>query len=362
MGVLTNLISTLFNPTGLPVAGIDIGAGSVKVLVLSKNGQGYQVEAWGDAKLSLSAVIEKEIKEPQMVASALREAVSATNTAVKEAAVALADSSVITRLLAIDKNTPEIEMEAQVLLDAERYIPYPINEVRFDYEIVGQSTQGDSKHPLDVLFAASRIETVDSYVQTLALAGLNAKIVDVESYATLRAYQLLVEQQRDLQRDTTAIVNIGAKNTVLTVIHKDNPIFTQSAAFGDERLISDLAKHYQLSEEGSRKMIIERRWPLDALDLILQPFSESLVQQIRRKLQFFASANHSSEVNQIILVGALANLPGLASYVGQAIEVPTIVGDPFSAMRFAPKLNKQAFLAQASAYFICCGLALRGFA
>ena len=200
-------------------------------------------------------------------------------------AVAVAGSAVITKIIDMDSGLTDDAMEAQISVEADQYIPYPLDEVAIDFELQGPSEQSPGK--AEVLLAACRRENVDSRVEALELAGLTPKIVDVEVYAMERAFGLLAHQL-DLEGEyTVAIVDIGATMTTLSVLNDGNTIYTREQLFGGKQLTEEIQRRYGLSLEEAGLAKKEGGLPDDYDQEVLEPFKEAVIQQVTRSLQFF---------------------------------------------------------------------------
>lgn len=169
--------------------GIDISSTSVKLLELSRSGGRYKVEAYAVEPLPPNAVVEKNIVELEGVGQALSRVLVKAKTNLKSAVVAVAGSAVITKTIEMETGLSEDELENQLKIEADQYIPYPLEEVAIDFEVQGLSARNPER--VDVLLAACRKENVEVREAALALAGLTAKVVDVEAYALERSYALL---------------------------------------------------------------------------------------------------------------------------------------------------------------------------
>lgn len=210
--------------------GIDISSTSVKLLELSRSGGRYKVEAYAVEPLPPNAVVEKNIVELEGVGQALSRVLVKAKTNLKSAVVAVAGSAVITKTIEMEAGLSEDELENQLKIEADQYIPYPLEEVAIDFEVQGLSARNPER--VDVLLAACRKENVEVREAALALAGLTAKVVDVEAYALERSYALLSSQLgADTDQLTVAVVDIGATMTTLSVLHNGRTIYTREQLF-----------------------------------------------------------------------------------------------------------------------------------
>jgi type IV pilus assembly protein PilM len=350
----------LFNKKSNTLLGIDISSTSVKLLELSRQGERYRVEAYAVEPLPVGAVIEKNIAELEGVGLALTRVLVKARTGLKNVAVAVAGSAVITKTIEMDAGLSDDEMESQLKFEADQYIPYPLDEVAIDFEVQGASVRNPER--VNVLLAACRKENVEVREAVLTLAGLTARVVDVEAYALERSFGLLASRLAVSQeRLTVAVVDIGATMTTLSVLHGGRIIYTREQLFGGRRLTEEIQRRYGLTPEQADLAKKQGGLPDDYDSEVLQPFREALVQQVSRSLQFFFASGQYNAVDHILLAGGTASVPGLERLIGQQLGTPTQVANPFSEMILGSKVNGAALASDAPALMIACGLALRSF-
>lgn len=339
--------------------GIDISSTSVKVLELSRQGDRYRVEAYGVEPLPANAVVEKNITDVEGVGEAIIRVIDKAKTSVKQAAVAVAGSAVITKTIEMDASLSEDDMENQIRVEADQYIPYPLEEVSIDFEVQGLVEGSTDK--AEVLLAACRTENVDVRVDVLDYAGITAKVVDVEAYAIERAFGLMAFDLEGGEEQTVAIVDVGATMTTLSVLHEGKTIYTREQLFGGKQLTEEIQRRYGLSVEEAGLAKKQGGLPDDYETEVLQPFKEAVVQQVTRSLQFFFSSSHYNDVDHIILAGGTASIPGLDEMVQDKVGTSTTIANPFVNMALAPKVSAASLSNDAPSLMIACGLALRSF-
>ena len=341
------------------VLGLDISSAAVKLLELSHSGDGYCVESYGVTALPQGAVAEKGSYDVVSVSHAIRTAVAQSRTKVKSAAAAVAGSSVITKLIDMPQGLNEDDMEMQLTLEADQYIPYPLEEVAIDFEIQGPSPEHDNQ--VEVLLAACRRETIESRLEAIEGSGLIPTIVDVEAYAMERAFGVLQDQLNLGEANTVAIVDIGATMTTLSVLSDGLTIYTREQLFGGKQLTDEIMRRYGLPLEEAGLAKKRGGLPDDYGSEVLVPFKEAVVQQVARSLQFFFSSSQYNDVDHIVLAGGVAAMDGLSELVQDKLGTTTSVANPFAQMSISPRVNAVALADDASAMMIACGLALRSF-
>ena len=340
--------------------GIDISSTTVKLLELSRSGNRYKVEAYAVEPLPPSAVVEKNIVELESVGQALEKVLARSRSSLKQAAVAVAGSAVITKIIEMDADLDDAEMEEQIKLEADQYIPYPLDEVAIDFEMQGPSSRNPDR--VEVLLAACRRENVDIREAALALAGIDVKIVEVEAYAMERACELLIDQLDGGADDLTiAVIDIGATMMTLNVLSQGRIIYTREQLFGGKQLTDEIQRRYGLSQEEAGLAKKQGGLPDDYETEVLGPFKDAVVQQVSRSLQFFFAGGQYNDVDYIVLAGGTASIPGLDQSIQQKIGTTTLVANPFASMTLSNKVNAVALSNDAPALMIACGLAMRSF-
>ncbi|WP_308364224.1 MULTISPECIES: pilus assembly protein PilM [unclassified Microbulbifer] len=339
--------------------GLDISSTAVKLLELSRSGDKYRVECYAVEPLPPNAVVDKNINDVAATAEAIRKVVRRSKTRLRQAAVAVSGSAVITKTLEMPADLSEDALEAQIALEADQYIPYPLDEVNLDFEVQGPSEKGEGQ--VEVLLAACRSENVEQRVSALTDAELQAGVVDVEAYAIERAYTLLERQFPPQEQLVVAVIDIGATMSALSVLVDGKTVYTREQLFGGRQLTDEIQRRYGLSSEeaGLAKRQGGSGLPDDYYPEVLEPFRDAVVQQVTRSLQFFYSSTSYSDVDYILLGGGVAAMDGLVELVGQKLNKPTIVANPFQDMTVASRVNRQALANEAPALMIAAGLAMR---
>ena len=342
------------------ILGLDISSTSVKLLELAQDGESYRVQSLAVEPLPDNAMNEKNIQDVEAVGETIKKAVKRSGTKVKDAAVAVAGSAVITKIIQMPANLNDDEMEEQISLEADQYIPYPLEEINLDFEIMGPNEGNPDM--VDVLLAASRIENIELRSAALDIGGLKAKIVDVEAYTIEHASELISQQfEGDNEDKIMAVIDIGATMTSLNVIENNKLIYTREQSFGGKQLTEEIMRRYGLAYEEAGRLKKEGGLPDNYIPEVLEPFKETIAQQVSRFLQFFYTAGQHNSVDMIALAGGCASIPGIDELVESQLDTPTVVANPFANMSLSSKVNPQALSNDAPALMIACGLALRSF-
>jgi len=340
--------------------GLDISSTSVKLLELSRNNGVYRVESYAVEPLPPNAVVEKNISDVEGVGEAIKRVVSRSKTSSKAAAVAVAGSAVITKTIEMDAELSDDELENQITVEADQYIPYPLDEVAIDFEVLGLSERNPEQ--VEVLLAACRKENVEMREASLDLGGIKPAVVDIEAHAMKRAFDLVKPQLGENPEDlVVAIIDVGATMTTLSVLADDKAIYTREQLFGGKQLTEEIQRRYSLSFEEAGLAKKQGGLPDDYEEEVLQPFKEAVLQQVTRSLQFFFSSSQYDDVDYIVLAGGTASIEGLGDMIEAKLGTPTIIANPFMHMSLASRVDAGALANDTPALMIACGLAMRSF-
>lgn len=344
--------------------GVDISSTTVKVVELAQTSGAsaslFRVESYAVEPLPPNAVSEKKITDVDAVGRTIHQAVARSGTKATRAAVAVSGSAVITKVISMSPSLSPAEMETQIQLEADQYIPYPLEEVNIDFDVLGPSSSNPDM--VDVLLAASRRENVDDRVTALEIGGLTAVVVDVEAYAMENACSLILGGHGDGRGEqTVAVADVGATTTNLHVLHEGRIVYTREQNFGGYQLIEEIQRRYKLPRDQAVEKLIDGSLPEGFEPEILTPFKETLAQQIGRALQFFYSASTFNRVDRIIVAGSSAGIKKLDQLVEDRLGIRTLVANPFTHMSLAAHIKAQDIARDAPSLMVAVGLALRGF-
>jgi len=350
----------LFGKKNDTLLGIDISSSSVKLLELSRSGDKYRVESYAVEPLPENSVVEKNINDAELVGEVVKKVLAKSRTSTRLAAVAVAGSAVITKTIQMGAGLNDQDLENQITVEADQYIPYPLDEVSIDFEVLGESETGTDQ--VDVLLAACRKENVELREDALEIGGLDARVVDIEAYAIERSFGLIDAQEGSSgEEQTIAIVDLGSTMTTLSVLADSKTIYTREQLFGGRQLTEEIQRRYGLSVEEAGLAKKQGGLPDDYEREVLGPFKDAVVQQVARSLQFFFSSSQYNEVDYVVLAGGVASINGIVELVQEKIGLKTIVANPFVEMTLSSKVNASALSNDAPSLMIACGLAMRSF-
>lgn len=352
---------SIFNPKARPLLGLDISSSSIKMVELTANGKdGYRVERYAIEVLPKDAVVDGNVANLEGVVDCVKRAWKRMSTSTRNVAMALPASAVITKKIIVPAGLREEELEIQVESEANQYIPFSIDEVNLDYQVIGPAPAVPDE--LEVLIAASKKERVEDRVAVAEAAGLNAVVVDVESLASLSAFELIERQLPDRGNNKiVALIDAGSNVMNVTMLRNGQQLYTREQAFGGGQLTQDIMRHYGMTYEEAEAAKRAGNLP-EGYEAELQvPFMENLALEISRALQFFFTSTQFNQVDHIVLAGGCAVMPSVDEMIATRTQVNTVVANPFSSMLLSPNVRAKSLLADSSSLMVACGLALRRF-
>ena len=341
--------------------GLDIGTTSVKFIEISEAGKGqYRVERYAIEPLPKDAVKDGDVANEEQVVETLERAWKQLGSRVKNVVMALPASAVITKKVLLPSGLGGVELETQVESEANQLIPFPLDEVNLDFQVLGPAP--GSPNDVEVLLAAARKEKVEDRVALAEAAGLKALIMDVESYATLTAYERIAQMLPDAGAgQTVAIFDIGAFGMHINILHNNESVYLREHGFGGNQLNHEISRRYGMTSEeaevAKRKGTLPETYEIE----VLRPYTETLAMEIGRALQLFTTSTQYHKVDHVMLAGGGAIIPGIDEVVGARVSTPTIVANPFSNMSAGAKIRPQQLTNDAPSLFVACGLAMRRF-
>ncbi|AOA59444.1 pilus assembly protein PilM [Acinetobacter larvae] len=338
--------------------GVDISSTSVKVLELSiKNGR-YWVESYGLSPLKNCHDADKNSDDPDVIANALVDAIHIANPYAHQAAIAIPSRMAIEKIIEMDAELDDDSREMQIRLQADQHIPFPLEEVSLDFEVLGPSSHAADQ--VNVLLVAARTEHIQTRVKALELAGLSVTIADVERYAIERASEVFSDLL-PIGTRLVAILDIGHTLTTLSVLEQRKIIYTREHVFGGQQLTQQIQDYYGLSFEEAGRAKKTKLLPDDYETQVLTPFLENVVQHVIKSLQFFYSSTAYHALDHVLLAGGNANIDGLAARLQRKIGCPVSIANPFLHMGLSPQIDQKKLKNDAPSLLTACGLALRSF-
>lgn len=352
---------SILNPKARPLIGLDISSSAVKMVELSDAGKGaFRIERYAIEALPRDAVADGNIVNLEAVAEAIKRAWKRLQTATKFVAMALPAAAVITKKIIVPAGQRETELEVMVESEANQYIPFALEEVNLDFQVLGESPA--SPDDVEVLIAASRKEKVEDRVAVAEAASLKPLVMDVESYAAQSAFELVETQLPEAGKDKViALVDVGSNVMNVTVMKNNQAVYSREQAFGGYQLTQDIMRQYGMSADEAEAAKRANTLPENYESDLLRPFLDNLALEVSRALQFFFTSTQFNQVDHIVLAGGCAVIPGVDEVVANRTQVATMVANPFANMILASRIKPKNLAADAPSLMVACGLAMRRF-
>lgn len=361
MQIDVSALKSIFNPKLRPLIGVDISSTSVKMVELVDSGKGKpKIERYAIEPLPTDAVVDGDLASLEVVADAIQRCWKRLGSSTRNIAMALPTAAVITKKITLPANLREQDMEIQVESEANQYIPFALEEVNLDFQVIGPSPSNPDD--VEVMLAASRKEKVEDRIAVAQLADLKLVVMDVESYATQAAYELVIKQLPDGGKgQIIALVDVGAAAMKVTLSKDEEALYSREQAFGGMQLTEEIMRVYGMNKEEAEGLKRSGTPPDNYEAEILHPFLESMAQEIARALQFFFTSTPFNEVHHILLAGGATLLPGIEAVVSGRTRVNALLADPFAGMPMSSNVRAKQLAADAPSLLVACGLALRKF-
>lgn len=352
---------SIFSPKARPLIGLDISSSAIKMVELTADGKdAYRVERYTVEVLPKDAVSDGNIANLEGVVDTIKRAWKRMSTSTRNVAMALPASAVITKKIIVPAGLRAEELEFQVETEANQYIPFSIDEVNLDFQVIGPAPSAPDE--IEVLIAASKKERVEDRVAAAEAAGLSASVIDVESLAALAAFELIEKHLPDGgHNQIVALIDAGANVMNVTMLRGGQQLYTREQAFGGSQLTQDIMRHYGMSYEEAEAAKRANNLPEGYETELLVPFMENLALEVSRALQFFYTSTQYNQIDHIVFAGGCATLPGIDEMIATRTQVNTIIANPFVGMALSDRVRAKSLLADASSLMVACGLALRRF-
>lgn len=336
--------------------GIDFGSSSIKALAMSKGKGTFRIDGVAEAAIAKGLIVDNHFEDITKLTQVIKQIRKNFPSSYKNAAIAVTGADVITKVIPMSADLNDLELEAQVEIEAENNIPFPLDEIFLDFEIV--SPNANNKEVNDVLVSAARRETVLSQVDCVEAAGLKTKVVDVAGHALARACEL-VFMREDFDRGI-AVIDIGSSQMMLNILHQGQVIFSRSKNHGGAVCTQMMSDHYGFKFDEAEKLKVEHSWPADCDVDVIAPFINMTVNHLRFDLRMFTNAPNNIQVEKVILTGGCQLLPDLVEQLSRELDLTVEVADPFLGFEYKNESDKTLLHEVGIKYMTALGLALRG--
>ncbi|HMD53034.1 MAG TPA: pilus assembly protein PilM [Phycisphaerae bacterium] len=354
-------VEQLFKSKAPPLIGCDISSSAVKLVEVADAGKNlYRVERYVIEPLPRDSVVEGNINNLDAVSDSLKRGWKRLGTHIKNLALALPTATVITKKIIVAAGQQEHELELQVETEANQYIPFALDEVNLDFQVLGAAPNNPGD--VEVLIAAARKDKIEDRVAAAEAAGLKPVVLDVESFATQTAFELIERQLPDNGKDqNVAIFDIGTTIMNLSVFRNGQSIYMREQPFGGNQLTQEIQRVFGMSPEEAEAAKRVGGLPDNYESDVLAPFMDTLALEVARALQFFLTSTQYNQINHILLAGGCAAIISIDEAVMRRTQINTMVANPFANMALSSKIRPKNLISDAPSLMVACGLAMRRF-
>jgi type IV pilus assembly protein PilM len=339
------------------VVGLDIGSSAVKAVELKPSGKGFRVAAFASAPVPPDAIVDGAIIDSGAVAESIRQVFETGGFKAKDVCASLSGNAVIVKKIALPVMT-ETELNDSIQWEAEQYIPFDIQDVNLDYQVLDAGTGPESRGNMEVLLVAAKKEKIGDYTSVIAQAGRNPVIVDVDAFALQNAYEANYGYNPN---EVTVLLNAGASAININILHGGQSVFTRDISMGGNAYTDAVQKELDLPFEAADQL--KRGVPVDGATFeeaqpVLRAVSENVLLEIQKTFDFFKATAASEQIDRVILSGGASRVDGFQEMLQERFNAPVESFDPFRTVAWdVKKLGDPGELSSTAA--VAVGLALR---
>jgi type IV pilus assembly protein PilM len=341
------------------LVGLDIGSSAVKAIELKPAGKAYKVTAFGSEPVPPDSIVDGAIIDGAAVVDAIRRLFDGRNIKTKDVAASLSGNAVIVKKISLPAMT-DAELAESIYWEAEQYIPFDIQDVNLDYQILDRGNAATGKTSMDVLLVAAKKEKIADYTGVIGQAGRNAVVVDVDAFALQNAY----EANYGIEPGAVVmLLNVGASATNINILQGDQSVFTRDITIGGnaytEALQKDLNLPYEHADALKRGQNADTVSYEDAKP-VLRAVSENVILEIQKTFDFFKASAANDQLTRIVVSGGAARAEGFLDMLGERFNAPVELFDPFKRVAFDAKKFKLDSAGEVGpTVAVAVGLALR---
>ncbi len=339
------------------LVGLDIGTSSVKAVHLQRSRSAYTLVDLGIAPIHPETIVDGVIMDAATVSATIRQLFGEHNIGIKDVAFSISGNSVISKKIKVP-TMKKAELREAIAWEAEQHIPYSIEDVNLDFQILREAGPGEQE--MDVLLVAVKKDALNAYLAVITAAGLSAVVVDVDAFAIENAFTMSKKVQPG---EVVALVNIGASVTNINILDGGISAFTRDSPLGGNRHTESIQKSAGLSFEQAESL--KRGEPVAGHSVaeakpVIEMANSELAGEIRRSFDFFYSTSQRDTIHRVVLSGGCALLPDMAASLSSVLELPVEVTNPFQYITVDPKKFDAQYLASVAPQMtVAVGLALR---
>jgi type IV pilus assembly protein PilM len=333
------------------VVGLDIGSSFVKAVELRSSGNDYELVGFGMAPVPAGALEGGEVKQPAALQATVRQALDQGRIQATDAAIGMSGGSVIAKRVTLPKMS-EAELSESIRWEAEQHIPFDIEDVELDFQVLRQDGP-----QLEVMLVAVKKGKVQSYVDAVAEAGLNVAIVDVDVFALETQYEYNFQGDKDV----VALVNIGHETTNTNILQGGVNVYARDVFVGGKQYSATIAQRFDLSPTDADALVRGKEGSVSWAEIepVLDLVSQELGQEIQRTLDYFGTTAEHERIQRIFLSGGCALIPGLQEFLSSQWGIEVSPSDPFKRIKLASGLNADVVQKLAPLATVATGLAMR---
>jgi type IV pilus assembly protein PilM len=339
------------------LVGLDIGSSAVKAIELKSAGKAYKVTAFGSEPVPPDSIVDGAIIDGAAVVDAIRRLFDARNIKTKDVAASLSGNAVIVKKISLPMMT-EAELYESIYWEAEQYIPFDVQDVNLDYQILDPGTGPDSRGSMEVLLVAAKKDKIGDYTGVISQAGRNAVVVDVDAFALQNAYEMNYGFEPG---QVVVLLNAGASAINVNILHGDQSVFTRDVSIGGNAYTEALQKDLDLPYEAAEQL--KKGIPVDGATLdearhVIRAITDNVLLEVQKTFDFFKATASSDHIDKIVVSGGASRVEGFYEMLAERFGTPVEEFDPFKTITWDKKL--EADIAEAaSTGAVAVGLALR---
>jgi type IV pilus assembly protein PilM len=341
------------------VVGLDIGSSAVKAVELKVAGKAFRVSAFATEPVPPDSIVDGAIIDGGAVADAIRRLFERKTFKTKEVAASLSGNAVIVKKISLPVMT-EAELGESIYWEAEQYIPFDIQDVNLDYQILDPGTGPDSKGTMDVLLVAAKKEKIADYTNVISQAGRVPVVVDVDAFALQNAYEVNYAPQPGA---IVVLLNAGASAININILSGDQSLFTRDISIGGNAYTEAVQKELALpfeSAEQAKKGVAASGVTYEDVRPVLHAMTENVLLEIQKTFDFFKATAASDRIDRILVSGGACAVDGFAQSLEERFNAPVEMFDPFKRIAFdGAKLGLADPMQVVPTAAVAVGLALR---
>lgn len=314
------------------VIGLDIGSSSVKLVELKEGKNGYKLQNLAISPLPPEAIVDGALMDSATIIDTIRDVLATSKTKLKDAVTSVSGHSVIVKKISLPLMT-EAELEEQIQWEAERYIPFDINDVNIDFQILGSTPE--NPEAMDVVLVAAKKDIINDYVSVIMESGLNPVIIDLDSFALENMLAINYETGEEM---TIAVANVGATVTNIDIIKNNTSAFTRDIFKGGSQITEEIQRQMHADYEEAEKIKVGTKIDVTSQPIVqnvLKAASESLAAEIGNSLDFFQSTTTYEKISKLYLSGGGSKIKDFDSILQQQVGIPVEVVNPFKKIDYS---------------------------